>query len=146
MDLGSLKRTPGSVKKNKRIGRGAGSGKGKTSGKGHKGQKSRSGYKIRAFSEGGQMPLQRRVPKRGFVHIFKISYQPVNLSALNDLEGETIKLSDIYQARLASKSSQPVKILGQGEISRPINISAHAFSKTALQKIEAAGGKVEVIK
>ena len=145
MRLGEIRRPKGSVKSRKRLGRGLGSGTGKTSGKGHKGQKARSGYKFKAYSEGGQMPLQRRLPKRGFVNIFKTEFQPVNLEALSQLEGNTIKLADIYEAGLASKKNRPVKILGQGDISRAINVSAHAFSKTAIQKIEAAGGKVEVI-
>jgi len=145
MRLGEIRRPKGSVKSRKRLGRGPGSGTGKTSGKGHKGQKARSGYKFKAYSEGGQMPLQRRLPKRGFVNIFKTEFQPVNLEALSQLEGNTIKLADIYEAGLASKKNRPVKILGQGDISRAINVSAHAFSKTAIQKIEAAGGKVEVI-
>ncbi|MCP4632885.1 MAG: 50S ribosomal protein L15 [candidate division Zixibacteria bacterium] len=146
MDLGSLKRVPGSVKSRKRLGRGAGSGLGKTSGRGHKGQRSRSGFKTKAAGEGGQMPLHRRLPKRGFKNIFKIYYQPVNLESLNNFDGDTIKPADIYEKRLAGKSSQPIKILGYGEISRAVNISAHAFSKTAIKKIEAAGGKAEVIK
>ena len=145
MRLGEIRRPKGSVKSRKRLGRGPGSGTGKTSGKGHKGQKARSGYKFKAYSEGGQMPLQRRLPKRGFVNIFKTEFQPVNLEALSQFEGNTIKLADIYEAGLASKKNRPVKILGQGDISRAINVSAHAFSKTAIQKIEAAGGKVEVI-
>ncbi|MBD3232393.1 MAG: 50S ribosomal protein L15 [candidate division Zixibacteria bacterium] len=146
MKLGNLRATPGSVKKTKRLGRGAGSGKGKTSGKGHKGQKSRSGYKTKAYSEGGQMPLQRRLPKKGFTNPFRVEYQPVNLESLERLGKEDVKLGDIYDASLARNRNQPVKILGRGEITKAINVSAHAFSKSAIQKIEAAGGKVEVIK
>ncbi len=146
MKLGNLRATPGSVKKPKRLGRGAGSGKGKTSGKGHKGQKSRSGYKTKAYSEGGQMPLQRRLPKKGFTNPFRVEYQPVNLESLERLGKEEVKLGDIYDASLARNRSQPVKILGCGEITKAINVSAHAFSKSAIQKIEAVGGKVEVVK
>lgn len=146
MKLGNLRATPGSVKKPKRLGRGAGSGKGKTSGKGHKGQKSRSGYKTKAYSEGGQMPLQRRLPKKGFTNPFRVEYQPVNLESLERLGKEEVKLGDIYDASLARNRSQPVKILGGGEITKAINVSAHAFSKSAIQKIEAVGGKVEVVK
>lgn len=146
MDLGSLKRTPGSVKNKRRVGRGPGSGRGKTSGRGHKGQKARSGFKSKPYSEGGQMPLQRRLPKKGFTNVFKTAYQPVNLDALGKIQSETITPEDIYRAGLAGNHKKPVKILGQGEIDRALNISAHAFSKTAVRKIEAAGGKAEVVK
>jgi len=145
MKLGNLKATSGSVKSNKRLGRGPGSGKGKTCGKGHKGQKCRSGYKKRAYSEGGQMPLHRRLPKRGFVNIFRVAFQPVNLDSIAGFDGDTITVADLYKKGLAGNTRIPVKILGQGDISRPISISAHAFSKTAIRKIEAAGGKAEVI-
>ncbi len=146
MRLGNIKATPGSTKSKKRVGRGAGSGKGKTSGKGHKGQRSRSGFNARAYHEGGQMPLQRRIPKRGFVNIFKVKYQPVNLSDLSEMDKGSIGLADIYEAKLARKTNEPVKILGDGELTKAINVTAHAFSKTAKEKIEAVGGKVEVIK
>ena len=146
MRLGNIKKTPGAARSKKRLGRGAGSGTGKTSGKGHKGQKSRSGATIRPTFEGGQMPLNRRLPKKGFHNIFRVKFQPVNLNALARIERDDITLADIYEAKLASKKNAPVKILGNGEISRAVTISAHAFSKSAVQKIEAAGGKVEVIK
>ncbi|MBD3168260.1 MAG: 50S ribosomal protein L15 [candidate division Zixibacteria bacterium] len=146
MRLGNIKKTPGATRNNKRLGRGAGSGTGKTSGKGHKGQKSRSGASMRPTFEGGQMPLNRRLPKKGFTNIFRVGYQPVNLYSLEKIDREEIALADIYEAGLASKKSAPVKVLGKGEITRAVKISAHAFSKSAVQKIEAAGGKVEVIK
>lgn len=145
MNLSSLKPRPGSNSNRKRLGRGPGSGLGKTSGKGHKGQKARSGYKSRAWSEGGQMPLQRRLPKRGFTNIFRIDYQEVNVGLLGDL-GETELNPEILKKKgLASRKNKPVKILGVGEIDKAIKVKAHAFSKSAKEKIEKAGGTVEII-
>ncbi|MEE9555338.1 MAG: 50S ribosomal protein L15 [candidate division Zixibacteria bacterium] len=145
MDLANLKPAAGSTRNRKRLGRGTGSGTGKTSGKGHKGQKSRSGYKSRAWSEGGQMPLQRRLPKRGFTNIFRVDYQDVNISALVTLTDMEITPETLHKRGFAPKKNKPIKILGMGEIEKTINISAHAFSKTAREKIEKAGGTVVVI-
>ncbi len=145
MDLASLKPAPGSIKNRKRIGRGPGTGKGKTSGKGHKGQKARSGYKRRAWSEGGQMPLQRRLPKRGFTNIFRVGYQEVNISKLASLNSSEITPELLRQRGLARKRNKPIKILGVGEIEKAINVKAHAFSRSAIEKIEKVGGKIEII-
>lgn len=146
MDLGSLKYAPGSKKKAKRIGRGEGSGHGGTAGKGHKGQRSRAGAKIRPWFEGGQMPLQRRVPKFGFTNIFKKEFQIVNLKDLQKLEEvDKIDPEVLLQRGLIKKKRVPVKILGEGEINRSVEISAHAFSASAREKIEKAGGKAVVL-
>ncbi len=149
MELYNLKPAKGSVKKNnKRLGRGEGSGKGGTSTKGHKGQKSRAGYKRRLGFEGGQMPIQRRIPKYGFKNINRIEYKGINVSMLQQLT-ETKKLSAIdlqtlIDAGLVSKNSR-VKILGDGNLSEKIDVKAHAFSKSAKEKIESLGGKAETI-
>ena len=145
MDLANLKPAPGSLKNRKRVGRGPGTGKGKTSGKGHKGQKARSGYKRRAWSEGGQMPLQRRLPKRGFTNIFRVDYQEVNISRLASLNSSEITPELLRQRGLARKRNKPIKILGAGEIEKAINIKAHAFSRSAIEKIEKAGGRIKII-
>lgn len=145
MDLASLKPAPGSLKNRKRIGRGPGTGKGKTSGKGHKGQKARSGYKRRAWSEGGQMPLQRRLPKRGFTNIFRVDYQEVNISKLASLDSSEITPELIRGRGLARKRNKPIKILGAGEIQKAVNVRAHAFSASAIEKIKKAGGTIEII-
>lgn len=145
MDLSNLKPSPGSSKNRKRLGRGPGSGLGKTSGKGHKGQKARSGYKSRAWSEGGQMPLQRRLPKRGFTNIFRVDYQEINIAAIAAL-GESEVDPEIFKNKgLARRKNKPVKILGSGDIDKAVTVKAHAFSKSAREKIEKAGGKVEII-
>ncbi|RKY77576.1 50S ribosomal protein L15 [candidate division KSB1 bacterium] len=141
MDLSSLHFAPGAKKKSKRVGRGHGSGLGKTSGRGMKGQRSRSGSKTRSWFEGGQMPLQRRVPKRGFTNIFKKRYEIVNLDDLKNLKKAKLTPEDLYNARLIRKKESRVKILGDGEVSSSIEINAHAFSKKAVEKIEKAGGK-----
>jgi len=146
--LSNLKPAPGSRKKEKRIGRGQGSGHGGTSTRGHKGQKSRSGESIQPWFEGGQMPLIRRIPKRGFRNPFRVEYQVVNLGRLQELV-EKGKISPdvkvtpelLYEVGAVSKKSLPVKILGDGELKVALEISAHAFSKSALQKIQAIGGK-----
>jgi len=145
MDLANLKPSQGSVKNRKRIGRGPGSGTGKTSGKGHKGQKARSGHHFKAWSEGGQMPLQRRLPKRGFTNIFKIDYQEVNIRALATLGDSEITPDTMRDKGFASRKNKPIKVLGVGEIDRAIRVKAHAFSKSAREKIEKAGGTIEVI-
>ena len=140
MDLGSLKYAKGSKRKQKRVGRGPGSGHGKTSCRGHKGQKSRSGAKSRPWFEGGQMPLQRRVPKRGFTRIFRQEYQVVNVGDLDRLKEKTISPETLAAARLIKKNSR-LKILGNGNITKPLEVKAHAFSKSAVKKLEMAGGK-----
>ncbi|MBN2104297.1 50S ribosomal protein L15 [bacterium] len=141
MNLGNLKYQSGSKKKSKRVGRGPGSGHGKTSCRGHKGQKSRSGAKSRPWFEGGQMPLQRRLPKRGFTNIFKKVYQAVNLSDLESVKAKNVSPESLYQSKVIRKKLIPVKILGNGEIKKPLEVKAHAFSQSAVKKIEAAGGK-----
>ena len=145
MNLADLKPAPGSLKNRKRIGRGPGTGKGKTSGKGHKGQKSRSGYKRKAWHEGGQMPLQRRLPKRGFTNIFRVDYQAVNISRLVSLDSSEITPDLLRRKGLARRNYMPIKILGVGDIEKAINVKAHAFSRSAIEKIEKAGGKIEII-
>jgi large subunit ribosomal protein L15 len=142
MDLAHLKHAKGATKKTKRIGRGPGSGHGKTSGRGHKGQLARSGKGHRAWSEGGQMPLQRRIPKRGFKSLDKTVYQVVNVGDLERLDGAKATPEILFAAHLVRKAKASVKILGEGELKKALEVSAHAFSKGAAQKIEAAGGKV----
>ncbi|MDY6122350.1 MAG: 50S ribosomal protein L15 [Porphyromonas sp.] len=143
MDLSSLKPAQGSVKTRKRIGRGPGSGLGGTSTRGHKGAKSRSGYKKKLGFEGGQMPIQRRLPKFGFKNINRVEYQPVNLNALQELaqlrQLDRISLDDMRVAGLAGKSDL-VKILGRGELSVKLEVEANAFSKSAEKAIVDAGG------
>jgi large subunit ribosomal protein L15 len=147
MRIGELKAPPGATKKRKRIGRGPGSGHGKTSTRGHKGQKARSGGKVSPWSEGGQMPLQRRLPKRGFTNIFKKEYQIVNLGSLEKCLGqETINSLVLKNFGLIKKLGKPIKILAQGELKFPCVIQAHSFSEKAKEKILAIGGKFEVVK
>ncbi len=147
MKLHDLSPAKGSRHKKKRVGRGAGSGLGKTAGRGHKGQRSRSGYSQRIGFEGGQMPLIRRVPKRGFTNIFRREYSVVNLDRLAEAFPDTG--ADVTPELLVEKgiarAGMPVKILGGGELSKALNVSAHKFSKAAREKIEAAGGKCEVV-
>ncbi len=143
MKIHDLSPAEGSRHSSKRLGRGPGSGKGKTAGRGHNGQKSRSGYSRRRGFEGGQMPLVRRVPKRGFTNIFRKEYDVINLDRLEGLEGD-VTLESLVEKGLARKGAS-VKILGSGELEKAINIQAHKFSKSAQAKIEAAGGKCEVI-
>jgi large subunit ribosomal protein L15 len=145
--LSQLKPSPGSVKKPKRIGRGTGSGVGKTSGKGHKGQKARSGPKIAPSFEGGQMPLNRRLPKRGFTNTFKKQIATLNLDDLDRMAQEKSEVNVqvwIAEGRI-KRAKDGVKILGRGELSRPLTVRAHLFSHTAREKILAAGGKIEEI-
>jgi large subunit ribosomal protein L15 len=148
MDLTNLKPAKGSVKKRKRIGRGEGSTRGGTSTKGHKGAKSRSGYSAKRGFEGGQMPLQRRVPKFGFKNINRKEYKAINIASLQTLAEEKkvkkIDYQSLVDAGLASKNDF-VKILGNGQLSAKLEVKAHAFSKSAIQAIEAAGGSVTVI-
>ena len=144
LDLSRLKPAKGSRRKPKRVGRGPGSGHGKTATAGNKGQLSRSGRKQYFGFEGGQMPLQRRVPKRGFTNLFRKEYAVVNLGALNALEGE-ITPERLVREGLVKKLLSGVKVLGDGELTRPIVVKAHRFSKSALEKIARAGGRAEII-
>ncbi|MDR3127386.1 MAG: 50S ribosomal protein L15 [Tannerellaceae bacterium] len=143
MDLSSLKPAAGSIKTRKRIGRGPGSGLGGTSTRGHKGAKSRSGYSRKTGFEGGQMPIQRRLPKFGFKNINRIEYKAINLSTLQDLidgQGlEKVRIGDLIAAGFISKS-QLVKILGDGKLTSKVEVEAHAFSKSAEAAIQATGG------
>jgi len=141
-----LKPATGSRRNRKRVGRGPGSGSGKTSGRGEKGQKSRSGYSAKRGFEGGQMPLHRRVPKRGFTNIFRIEYRTVNVDRLNGLPaGSEVTPESLRSAGLLAKGKGPVKILGNGELTVALSVRAHKFTGSAAKKIEAAGGKAEVI-
>lgn len=145
MRLHELKPAQGSRQKKTRRGRGLGSGLGKTAGRGHKGQKARSGGSIRPGFEGGQMPLQRRLPKRGFTNPFRVEFEVVNLGDLNVFEaGSTVTIDLLKKHRLVRRNL-PVKILGDGSLDRPLTVQANAFSKTALEKIEAASGRAEVV-
>jgi len=144
MDLNTLKPALGSTKNRKRIGRGPGSGHGKTSTKGHKGQKARSGGSIKAGFEGGQMPLQRRLPKRGFTPLTRVEYSVVNLSQLDVFEtGATVDAASLVSKGLINSSFVAVKILGNGDLSKALNVSATKFSQSAKDKIVAAGGSCE---
>lgn len=144
IDLSNLSPAPGSTKQRKRLGRGQGSGLGKTAGRGQKGYKSRSGSSIRPGFEGGQMPLHRRLPKRGFNNIFKKSFGIVNVEELEQFEdGTTVDLQMLIDNGLVSKKFALVKVLGNGEISKKLTISVDKVSKSARQKIEAAGGTIE---
>ena len=146
MDLSSLKLTPGSRKTKKRLGRGVGSGWGKTSGRGHKGAGSRSGSKRRAWFEGGQMPLQRRVPKFGFYSPFRTEYSVVNVDQLENLKDVTEITPEVLRdLGLIRNFNKPVKILGQGELKKKLAIKAHKFSKSATEKIEKAGGTATLL-
>ncbi len=151
MRLNELKGAPGSKKARKRVGRGTGSGHGKTSGRGHKGAGARSGAKAHATYEGGQMPLQRRLPRlkgeaRGRHTVARPTvYAAVNLGQLDDISGDTIGLDELRAAGLVRKRVELVTILGDGEIGRAATVRAHAFSRSAKEKIEAAGGSVEVL-
>jgi len=146
MKLHELSPAPGSKKSAFRVGRGPGSGNGKTSGRGHKGQNSRSGGGVRPGFEGGQMPLARRVPKRGFNNIFATKYATLNVSDLERFEdGATVNAEVLLSCGLLKKTLDGIKILGNGELSRKLTVQASAFSESAKQKIEDAGGKAEVI-
>lgn len=145
MKLHELSPAPGSTKKAFRKGRGAGSGNGKTAGRGHKGQKARSGGGVRPGFEGGQMPLQRRIPKRGFNNIFAPEYVAVNVDVLNRFEdGAVVDAQAISNAGIVKNTRDGIKILGRGELTKKLTVVATAFSATAREKIEAAGGKVQV--
>ena len=147
MKLHELSPAPGSTAERKRIGRGPASGQGKTAGKGHKGQKARAGRGMRAGFEGGQMPLQRRIPKRGFVNIFAKEIAIVNLSAINEKfeDGAVVDVEALIAAGLVKKELDGVKVLGNGEITKKLTVKVNAFSESAKAKIEVAGGKAEVI-
>lgn len=143
MELNELKYAPGSRKRRKRVGRGGGSGHGGTSGRGDKGQRSRSGSKIRAWFEGGQMPINRRLPKRGFTNIFREEFQVVNLKDLERItDTDEITTDLLYERRLIRKRRPPVKILGDGEVTRALKVEVDAVSQSAREKIEAAGGQI----
>ncbi len=149
--LSNLKYAVGSRKNKKRIGRGEGSGRGGTSTKGMNGQLSRSGASKKAWFEGGQMPLQRRVPKFGFTNIFRVPYQVINVNALQRVADEKKISKDILNAEvlknlgLVSSSTKPIKILGKGELKAKVNLEVNAFSKSAKEKVEAAGGSIKTV-
>jgi len=146
MNLHELSPAEGSKKGSKRIGRGHGSGWGKTAGKGHKGQKARSGGSIRPGFEGGQMPLQRRIPKRGFNNIFAKKIVAINVSALEVFEdGAEVTTAAIIEKSIVGEAYDGIKILGNGTLTKKLNVKVAAYSESAKQKIEAAGGKAEVI-
>jgi large subunit ribosomal protein L15 len=148
--LSNLKYAEGSRKKRKRVGRGEGSGHGTQATRGMNGQRSRSGSKTRAWFEGGQMPLQRRIPKFGFTNIFKETYQVVNLNALQRIADENkvdklLNIEELKNLGLISSIKKPVKILGKGELKAKINLEVNAISKSAKEKIESAGGSIKLI-
>jgi large subunit ribosomal protein L15 len=146
MKIHDLAPVEGSRKKRKRVGRGPGSGHGKTACRGHKGQRSRSGGGPRPGFEGGQMPLHRRLPKRGFTNLFKKHYNIINIRDLNRFEpNSSLDMETLKELRLIKQERDGVKLLGSGEISYPLTVKVHQASKTARQKIEAAGGTVEII-
>ena len=146
MNLHDLSPAPGSTHVGKRKGLGIGTGNGKTAGRGHKGQKARSGGGVRVGFEGGQMPLARRIPKRGFNNIFAKPLEVINLTSLNKFEdGATVNVSDLLEKGILSKCEYGVKVLGNGSLTKKLTVRASAFSASAKEKIEAAGGKAEVI-
>jgi len=145
MNLSNLRSPRKASENRKRIGRGMGSGMGKTSTRGHKGQGSRSGSRMMRGFEGGQMPLHRRLPKRGFVNIFRTEYEVVNLEKLANLDDTEITPEVLRKAGMISSRTALVKVLGQGELSKALTVHAHKFSKSAQEKIEKAGGKIEVV-
>lgn len=148
MDSSTLTRGPAGRKKRRRVGRGPGSGNGKTSGRGHKGQKSRSGYSRRDGFEGGQMPLNRRLPKRGFTHMKRYPFAAVNIERLNRAfeEGAEVTPETLLKKGLVDEARGGVKVLGHGELSKKLVVKVNAVSESARKKIEAAGGTVELIK
>jgi large subunit ribosomal protein L15 len=141
-----IKPAPGARRDRKRVGRGPGSGNGKTAGRGEKGQKSRSGYSRKRGFEGGQMPLHRRIPKRGFTNPFRVEYRTVNVERLNVFQPGTVVSPELLlECGLLRKGSDPVKILGNGNLQVALTVRAHKFAGPAAKKIEAAGGKAEVL-
>ena len=147
MDLSNLKPAPGAKKTRKRVGRGPGSGNGKTAGRGNKGAQSRSGYSFKRGFEGGQMPLHRRLPKRGFNNIFRTEYAVVNLDQLEGQfdAGSTITPDTLREAGLVHTKRLPIKVLGRGDITKAFTVQAHKFSGKAAEKLAAVGGKAEAI-
>ena len=146
MKLHDVRPAAGSRKARKRVGRGPGSGNGKTAGRGENGQKSRSGYSSKRGFEGGQMPLHRRVPKRGFTNIFRVEYRIVNVERLNGFAAGTLVTPDsLMAAGLLRKGAEPVKILGSGELKVALTVQAHKYGGAASRKIEAAGGKAQLL-
>src|SRR3954470_22046733 len=145
MNLSTLRAPKGSTANKKRVGRGMGSGMGKTSTRGHKGQRSRSGSRMMRGFEGGQMPLHRRLPKRGFNNIFRTEYSVVNLDRIAELGTKDITPELLYKAGITKSASALVKVLGDGDLKKALTIHAHKFSKSAEEKITKAGGKIEVI-
>ena len=146
MKLHEIKPAEGSRRAPKRVGRGPGSGNGKTAGRGEKGQKSRSGYSRKRGFEGGQMPLHRRLPKRGFTNIFRKEFRTLNVDRLNQFaEGSVVTPETLEQAGVLKKGRQPVKLLGNGELKVKLTVQVHRYTKTAAEKIAAAGGKAEVL-
>jgi len=146
MNLHELRPAEGATKNRKRVGRGIGSGHGKTATKGHKGQKARSGGGKGPYFEGGQMPLQRRIPKRGFTNIFKKTYAVINLDDLAHFGAGTVVTPELLlEKKIIGSLKDGIKVLGDGELNTALTVQAHAFSKAAMEKIQAAGGKAEVI-
>jgi large subunit ribosomal protein L15 len=147
MDLSDLKPSQGSTKNKKRVGRGHGTGQGAQAGRGHKGAQSRSGYKFKRGFEGGQMPLHRRVPKRGFHNQFRTEYAVVNLDVLAErFDADTVITPELLRERgLIHSTRQPIKVLARGDVSKKLTVRAHKFSGKAAEKIAAAGGTVEVL-
>ena len=146
MKLNQLTATPGATKERKRIGRGYGAGTGKTAGKGHKGQKARAGHGQKPGFEGGQMPMQRRLPKRGFNNIFATEIISINVGSLNKFEdGASVDAAALIEAGILKKDCDGIKILSNGTLTKKLTVKANAFSAAAKEKIEAAGGKAEVI-
>ncbi len=146
MDLSNLKPPKGATRKRKRVGRGPGSGLGKTAGRGSKGAKSRSGFKRKRGFEGGQMPLHRRVPKRGFHNPFRVEYAVVNLDDLaSRFEAGTVVTPELLRERRLVRTAQPIKVLARGEIGIALTVKAHKFSGKAAERIAAAGGTVETL-
>lgn len=146
MKLHELEAAPGSTRAKKRRGRGTGTGLGKTSGRGMNGQNSRSGGGVRLGFEGGQMPLYRRIPKRGFTNIFGAVYETINVDDLNSFEAGTVITPEVLEAAgLVKQVKTGIKVLGDGSIEKNLTVKAHKFSKSAVEKIESAGGKAEVI-
>ena len=143
--LDDLRPADGSKRKTKHVGRGNGSGWGCTAGRGNNGQKSRAGYSRRFGFEGGQMPLYRRIPKRGFKNPFRVEYDVVNVGDLARVEAETITVEEMKKCGLVRINANLVKILGEGDLEKPVTVEAHRFSQTAREKIEKAGGKAQVV-
>jgi len=145
MNLSDLRPPAGQKRAKRRVGRGMGSGRGKTAGRGSKGQRAISGFSLMRGFEGGQMPLHRRLPKRGFTNIFRKEYAVVNVGRLEKLEGDAFDPNRLAELGVVKKLRDGLKVLGSGELTRKISVVAHLFSKSALEKIQAAGGKAEVI-